>query len=128
VWARLGGREYTLEIERATGHAAFSDGGLRLRIDHPHRRVLRVEVLAEAPEGHGLDVEAYLATALAVDGVLDASRANPVNCALAGPAAAETGAAPGPDTRAALRRRWANLIRRVYFAGELAWPLARRRP
>ena len=33
-----------------------------------------------APEGHVLDLAAYLATALAVDGVLDSARANPVNC------------------------------------------------
>jgi putative selenate reductase len=88
VWARLRGREYALEIDRAKGRAVFTDGALRLEIDHPHRRILRAEAEPGAPEGHVLDVSAYLATALALDGVLDPSRANPVNCSLAGPAAA----------------------------------------
>ena len=35
--------------------------------------------------GHALEVADYLAPALAVDGVLDPSHANPVNCALAAP-------------------------------------------
>jgi putative selenate reductase len=82
VWARLRGREYALEIDRAKGRAIFSDGALRLEIDHPSRRVLRADVEPGAPEGHVLDVSAYLAAALAVDGVLDTSRANPVNCGL----------------------------------------------
>jgi putative selenate reductase len=85
VWARLRGREYTLEIEGNEGHAVFSDGVLRLVIDHPRRRVLQAEAVPGAPEGHALEVTDYLATALAVDGVLDPSRANPVNCALAPP-------------------------------------------
>jgi putative selenate reductase len=81
VWARRGGREYALEVDRAKRRAIFTDGALRLEIDHPERRVLRAEVMPGAPEGHVLDVSAYLATALAVDGVLDPARANPVNCA-----------------------------------------------
>jgi putative selenate reductase len=83
VWARLGRREYALEIDRAEGRAVFSDGALRLEIDHPSRRVLRADVEPGAPEGHVLDVSAYLVAALAVDGVLDPARANPVNCGLA---------------------------------------------
>jgi putative selenate reductase len=82
VWVRLRGREYALEIDRAKGSAVFSDGALRLEIDHPHRRVVRAEAEPGAPEGHVLEVSAYLAAALAIDGVLDTSRANPVNCGL----------------------------------------------
>jgi putative selenate reductase len=89
VWARLRRREYALEIDRAKGRAVFADGAIRLQIDHPHRRVLGAEAVPGAPEGHVLDVSTYLATALAVDGVLDPSRANPVNCALAAPAGPE---------------------------------------
>ena len=40
--------------------------------------------LGEAPEGHALDFSAYLNMALAVDGVLDPRRANPVNAAVPG--------------------------------------------
>jgi hypothetical protein len=80
VQARLSGKEYALEIDRRAGRASFSDGALRLEIDHARRRVLQAEAMPEAPEGHVLDLTAYLATALAVDGVLDPSRANPVNC------------------------------------------------
>jgi hypothetical protein len=82
VWARLRGREYALEIDRAKGRAMFTDGSLRLEIDHPRRRVVRAEAEPGAPEGHVLEVSAYLAAALAVDGVLDPSRTNPVNCSL----------------------------------------------
>ena len=79
VWARLRGREYALEIDGAKERAVFTDGALRLEIDHPHRQILRAEAVPGAPEGHVLDVSSYLATALALDGVLDPSRANPVN-------------------------------------------------
>jgi hypothetical protein len=79
VRARVGGREYTLEVDRALGTAVFTDGKIRLEVDHPRRRVLRATALAGADEGHVLDASAYLATAVAVDGVLDPSRVNPVN-------------------------------------------------
>ena len=85
VWARLRGREYTLEVDQTREHAVFSDGVLRLKIDHPRRRILQAEAAPRAPEGHAIEVADYLATALAVDGVLDPSRANPVNCALSAP-------------------------------------------
>jgi putative selenate reductase len=85
VWVRLRGQEYALEIDRAEGRATFADGVIRLELDHPRRRVLGAEAVPGAPEDHILDVSAYLATALAVDGVLDGSRANPVNSALGAP-------------------------------------------
>ena len=97
VWARLGGREYALEIDRAEGRAVFADGAIRLDIDHANRRVLGAEALPGAPEGHVLDVSAYLTTSLAVDGVLDPSRANPVNCG-PGHGAAQRGPLRGADT------------------------------
>ena len=89
VWARLAGREYALEIDRSEGRAVFRDGALRLEIDHASRRVLKADAEPGAPEGHVLEFSAYLATALAVDGVLDLARANPVNSGLAPPPEAQ---------------------------------------
>ncbi len=85
VWARLRGREYTLEVDRVGERAVFGDGAVRLEADHRRRRILSVEAVPGAPEGHVLEVTDYLATAAVVDGVVDPSRANPVNCALAAP-------------------------------------------
>ena len=82
VWARLRGREYALEVDRQSGRGVFTDGALRLEIDHPRRLVLGAEVLPGASPGHVLDASAYAAIALAVDGVLDPSLANPVNSSL----------------------------------------------
>jgi putative selenate reductase len=81
AWGRLGGREYHLEVDRATGRALFTDGAVRLEIRHPERRVVEARALPGAPDGHVLDGSAYLKLALAVDGVLDPRRANPVNAA-----------------------------------------------
>jgi hypothetical protein len=40
---------------------------------------LQAQARPGAPEGHVLDLAAYLSMALALDGVLDGRRANPVN-------------------------------------------------
>jgi putative selenate reductase len=82
TWARLGRAEYRLELDRATGRGVFSDGRIAVEVSHPERRALRAWAETGAPEGHRLDFSAYLTTALAVDGVLDARRANPVNAAI----------------------------------------------
>jgi putative selenate reductase len=85
VQARVKGREYTLEVEPGRTRAVFGDGFVRLEVDHRRRRVERAVALPGAPEGHVLELSAYLATALAVDGVVDTARANPVNSGLATP-------------------------------------------
>jgi putative selenate reductase len=82
VWGRVRGTEYHLQIDRAQGGALFTDGVLRLELRHEQRRVTSVSAARGAPEGHRLDFSAYLAMAAVVDGVLDPSRANPVNSAL----------------------------------------------
>jgi hypothetical protein len=46
---------------------------------HSQRRPLSAQARPGAPDGHVLDLAAYLNMALAVDGVLDTRRANPVN-------------------------------------------------
>jgi putative selenate reductase len=79
VLGRIGGREYTLEIDRASGRAVFTDAAIRVELDHRERRTLRAEALPGAPEGHTLDLSAYLNLALAADGAMDPQRANPVN-------------------------------------------------
>ena len=83
VWARLGRREYALEVDRSTGRGLFTDGAVRLEVDHRRHRVLSAAAMPGAAEGHELDGWAYLATAVAVDGVLDPARTNPVNAAQA---------------------------------------------
>ena len=81
AWGRVRGREYHLEVDRLKDRGLFTDGVVRLELRHSERRVMAATALAGAPEGHGLDFSAYLNMALAVDGVLDRQRANPVNAA-----------------------------------------------
>ncbi len=82
VWARVAGKEYHLEVDRLKDRALFTDGIVRLEIHHGERRVSAATARTDAPEGHSLDLDAYLATAAAVDGVLATARANPVNAAV----------------------------------------------
>ena len=83
AWARLGGLEYRLEVdgERAT----FDDGRVTLELRHRERVPVAATVAEGTPDGHTLDVGAYLTIAALVDGVLDLRRANPVNAAIVGP-------------------------------------------
>jgi putative selenate reductase len=81
VWARIRGREYHLEVDRARDRALFTDGVVRLEVRHSDRVALQASAGADAPEGHRLDFSAYLNMALAADGVLDPRHANPVNAA-----------------------------------------------
>jgi putative selenate reductase len=81
VWARVRGTEYRLELDRGADLARFGNGRLELELRHSERRPLRARPEPSAPEGDTLDVSAYLAIAVAVDGVLDPTRANPVNAA-----------------------------------------------
>lgn len=79
VWGRIRGVEYHLEVDRARDRALFTDGAITLELRHSQRRPLRASARPGAPEGHTLELAAYLNMALAVDGVLDPRRANPVN-------------------------------------------------
>jgi putative selenate reductase len=79
VWARIRGVEYHLEVDRSLDRGLFTDGVLQLEVRHSERRVLAASARAIAAEGHRLDFSAYLNMALAVDGVLDTRKANPVN-------------------------------------------------
>jgi putative selenate reductase len=79
AWGRVRGREYHLEVDRGRDRALFTDGTIRVEVRHSERRALTAAARAGAPEGHRLDFSAYLNMALAVDGVLDPRRANPVN-------------------------------------------------
>jgi putative selenate reductase len=79
AWGRIRGREYHLEVDRARDRALFTDGVVRVEVRHSDRVPLQASALPSAAAGHGLDFSAYLNMALAVDGVLDARRANPVN-------------------------------------------------
>ena len=56
-----------------------TDGAITLELCHSQRRPLRAQAQPGAPEGHVLELSPYLDMALAVDGVLDTRRANPVN-------------------------------------------------
>jgi ferredoxin len=81
AWGRLRGVEYHLEIDRARDHAVFTDGAITLELRHSSREPLAASVRPDAAEGRTLDFAAYLNMALAVDGVLDGRKANPVNAA-----------------------------------------------
>jgi putative selenate reductase len=79
MWARIRGREYHLEVQRSADRGVFTDGAVRVEVRHSGREPLASAVLAGAPEGHCLDLSAYLNMAAALDGALDTRRANPVN-------------------------------------------------
>jgi putative selenate reductase len=79
AWGRLDGREYCLEVDRARDRALFTDGVVTVDVHHSRRSPAAAWAKPDAPEGYVLDFAAYLRMALALDGVLDPSRANPVN-------------------------------------------------
>jgi putative selenate reductase len=79
VWARIRGREYRLEVDRARDRGVFTDGVITIEVSHRERRPLEARTREGAPDGHALDFSAYLNMALVGDGVLDPRRANPVN-------------------------------------------------
>jgi putative selenate reductase len=81
VWGRLRGMEYHLEIDRARDRAVFTDGAITLELRHSSREPIAASARPDAEEGRTLDLAAYLNMALAVDGVLDGRKANPVNAA-----------------------------------------------
>lgn len=81
AWGRLRGVEYHLEIDRARDRALFTDGSITLELRHSRREPLAARAGPGAEEGRTLDFAAYLNMALAVDGVLDPRKANPVNAA-----------------------------------------------
>jgi putative selenate reductase len=82
---RLRGVEYRLVVDRSADRAVFTDGRLSLELRHGERRPVGASLAPGTPEGHTLDVGAYLAMAAVLDGVLDLRRANPVNAALPTP-------------------------------------------
>jgi putative selenate reductase len=82
AWARLGGVEYRLELDRRQDLGVFSDGTFEVALRHSQRRPRAVRTRPGAAEGHSLDFAAYLWMAVVVDGVLDMRRANPVNATL----------------------------------------------
>jgi putative selenate reductase len=79
LWGRLRGVEYRLEVDRDADQAVFTDGRVTLELRHRERAPVGASVAAGAPEGHTLDVGAYLRMAVLLDGVLDPRRASPVS-------------------------------------------------
>jgi putative selenate reductase len=79
MWARLGGLSYRLDVDPAADQAVFTDGRLTVEMRHRERRPVGASVAPGTPDGHTLDVSAYLRMATVLDGVLDPRRANPVN-------------------------------------------------
>jgi putative selenate reductase len=76
---RLRGIEYRLDVDRAADQAAFTDGRVLLELRHRERAPVGASAAPGAPDGHTLDVGAYLRMALLLDGILDPRRVNPVN-------------------------------------------------
>ena len=79
IWGRLRGVEYRLELDRSTDQAVFTDGRVTLELRHRDRAPVGAAAAPDAPDGHTLDVGAYLTLAVILDGVLDPRRAHPVN-------------------------------------------------
>jgi putative selenate reductase len=87
IWGRIRGQEYRLEVDRERDRGLFTDGTITVEVSHRERRPLGARARDGAPDGHALDFSAYLNMALAVDGVLDLRRANPVNATVVSPEA-----------------------------------------
>ncbi|HSD65708.1 MAG TPA: 4Fe-4S dicluster domain-containing protein, partial [Vicinamibacteria bacterium] len=68
--ARLDGEEYRLEVDREADQAVFTDGRVTLELRHRERAPVGAGVAPGTPEGHTLDVGAYLRMAVLLDGVL----------------------------------------------------------
>ena len=85
MWGRLGGAEYRLEVDREADQAVFTDGRVTLELRHRDRQAVGATVAPGTPDGHTLDVGAYLKMAVLLDGVLDPRRANPVNATATAP-------------------------------------------
>jgi putative selenate reductase len=79
MWGRLAGIAYRLDVDREADQAVFTDGRVTLELRHRDRTPVGATVAFGAPEGHTLDVGAYLRMAVLLDGVLDPRRVNPVN-------------------------------------------------
>jgi len=79
MWGRVRGVEYRLEVDRVADQALFTDGRVTLELRHRDRTPVGASVAPGTPDGHDLDVGAYLTMAVLLDGVLDPRRANPVN-------------------------------------------------
>jgi putative selenate reductase len=79
AWGRIKGIEYHLEIDRTRDRGLFTDGVIKVELLHSARKPVSAAARAGAAVGHSLDLSAYFNMALAVDGVLDPKRANPVN-------------------------------------------------
>ena len=79
--ARIRGREYHLEVDRARDRASSPTADRASRCATATGAPLRGQRAAGRARGPPLDFSAYLNMALAVDGVLDPRRANPVNAA-----------------------------------------------
>ena len=85
MWGRLSGVEYRLEVDRPTDRAVFTDGRITVELRHLERAPVGASVAPGTPDGHTLDVGAFLTMAVLLDGVLDPRRANPVNATVAAP-------------------------------------------
>jgi putative selenate reductase len=85
MWGRLRGARYRLEVDRGTDQAIFGDGLVTLELRHRDRVPVGATVAPGAPDGHTLDVGAYLTMAVLLDGVLDARRVNPVSAPATAP-------------------------------------------
>lgn len=79
LWGRLRGVEYRLEVDRDADQAVFTDGRVTLELRHRERRPVGAAVAKEAPDGHTLDMGAYLRMAILLDGVIDPRRATPLS-------------------------------------------------
>ena len=81
MWGRFGGTSYRLVVDQESDQAVFTDGRVTLELRHRERRPVGASVAPGTPDGHTLDVGAYLKMATLLEGALDPRRANPVNAA-----------------------------------------------
>jgi putative selenate reductase len=86
VWARIGGQDYRLALERSSHKAVFDDGQLELRLDANSGLIESIASVdgKSPPQGHVLSTMPARTMLGIVDGLLDASRLNPINAALLG--------------------------------------------
>jgi len=84
AWGHIDGRDYTLDLQRQSDQARFSDGILEVVLEAGTGVIESAKVVADAtaPAGHVLSTHPARSMLAIVKGVLDTARINPVNAPL----------------------------------------------
>lgn len=80
LWGRFRGRQYYLEVERASDHAHFTDHILEVTLERKKpARPLKTHIVEPGNSGHVLDMKYYFWMEKCLEGVMNGNRVNYVN-------------------------------------------------